>query len=696
MSFTIQQLLQVQKAIDLAADSYYNKGVAIVTDDFFDAMLEQLRLYDPSDPRLTRVGHIPSLDKVAHAFPMGSLDNIDISKPEELASYIKRNKDKFDDDVLYHVTPKVDGSSIVLTYIDGKLASAVTRGNGAIGQDITAKAQLFQNVPTELPKPLNVTIRGEAVMHRETFVQFIAATQTEGVRNPRNIGNGLIVRKDAQGAGLISFYAFGVQLVDTYHPLTAGKQLSVTDQYDLLSDLGFSHPPYGTTKAGGLADLIDHMVKVDVPYDIDGAVVKIDAVEHRDIINDGGDPLRLRSDRAIKFNSKKTETVITGVTVTVGATGKITPTLMVEPVEIGGIINSNVLVHNYNEIARLQIGIGDTVQIVLAGDIIPRVLKMVSKSDSPSVLAIPDCCPVCQGNITRKQLIKGDSADLYCTNTSCPGIKLEGIRKFIGSSKKGMGILGIGDKLSAELVNSGRVQIIPDLYSITAEELAVMNMGDGLVGASRAAAIVHNIQASKSASLKKVLGALPINGLGERRAEIMMRQAGGKLDVFDQWITWASDMNYDVSLSHPHLPPVTMKRVREQLQTMLPTLSCLRDLGIGVPSVTAKTPDTDVSDHGKPFAGKTFCFTGTRIYQDVVEQLGGEIKSGVSKALHFLVQRDPSERTTKAKKAELYGTTVIGVPELKEMIQTVAPTILNSTGGSVADEIDSILEKMYE
>jgi len=665
----------LRQKIDEAASAYYNRGVSIVSDDEFDTMLDMLRRLDHKDERLTRIGFEPTLEKVEHAHPMGSLDNIDANKPNELQTYIKRNKDYTLADSLYHVTPKIDGSSIALTYKGGVLTQVLTRGNGEVGQDITAKASFFKGVPTKLPEPVDITVRGEAVMHRDVFIKYIESAQLEGVRNPRNVGNGIIVRKDACGAGLINFYSFNVESDTPIKILD-----SVHRCYQFLQEMGFTTPDYQIVAADGITTLVDTMIQRDYPFDIDGLVIRVDDMRQREIINEGGDDLRPRSDQAIKFNSKKAETTITGVTVTVGSTGKITPTLTVEPVEIGGIVNSNVLIYNYDEPERLKIGIGDKIRVVLAGDIIPKVLCVVDKASPPTVITAPKTCPSCDHPISRKQLLKGESVDLYCTNQKCPGIQFEKIQGFIGSSKRGMGILGIGEHLINHLITSGHVKSIPDLYDLTEDQLRIMSLGNGVVGAKRAKTIVNNIQESKGFTVQKVVGSLGIDGLGEHRAEIMMEVADGGLATLDDWIACANGSELILNLKHPHLPANVMASVQSQLVAMKDDLLRLRELGVGVHVAPVVTEDGGP----KPFAGKTFCFTGTRIHLDIVEKLGGEVKSGVSKTLDFLVQRDKSERTSKAKKAEAYGTTVIGVPELETMIKEADPTILGTASSGLA------------
>lgn len=664
---------ELRQRIDEAATSYYNKGVAIVSDDEFDTMLNMLRRLDHKDPRLTQVGAEATLDKVEHDYPMGSLDNIDVNKPSDLANYIKRNHEGCSIDCLYHVTPKIDGSSVAATYdAQGKLIRLVTRGNGYIGQDITAKAPYIKNMPMQLPVKQAVTVRGEVVMYRETFIDYIKVAKLEGVRNPRNVGNGILVRSECLGAGLLNFHAFNI-IAEGNQDLT-----TIKDSYDFLRSLGFDPPPYEIVAADGIDALVKSMIQCPYPYDVDGLVIRVNDLTHQKLINEGGDELRPRSDRAIKFNSKKAETVVLGVTVTVGSTGKITPTLAVEPVEIGGIVNSNVLIYNYDEPERLKVGVGDKIRVVLAGDIIPKVMCVVDKADPPTVITAPTHCPVCNQPVGKKKLLKGESVDIFCFNQKCPGIQFEKIKGFIGSSKRGMGILGIGEHLIRHLVDSGRVNDISDLYTLTSEELRVMPLGNGVVGAKRAKTIVDNIQESRTASVPKIVGSLGIDGMGEHRAELTIEAATNtdgfpSLETFDDWADLAKIDNPFTAINHPHLPQSIMVEIHRQLAEMREVLDKLRSFFVPQEPVVRESIDSP-----KPFAGKTFCFTGTRQYTDLVEKLGGTIKSGVSKTLDYLVQKDPSEMTSKAKKAQAYGTTVIGVPELENLINEADPDLIKS------------------
>ena len=658
----MQSVEELRARIDAANDSYYNKGVSLVTDAEYETMLKMLQVFAFNDPRLSSVGADPTLDKVEHQFPMGSLDNIDAAKANELETYIKRAREIANGAPhTYHMTPKIDGSSIALIYRQGKLVQAVTRGNGHVGQDITSKVRFFKQVPVELSEPVDVVVRGEAVMHRDDFMDYIKTSELEGVRNPRNTGNGIVVRKDCRGAGLIHFYAFNAVLNIGYN--------SVADSYTHLRELGFVTPT--EIIVATMADVQAQMsafLNSCYPFDVDGMVIRLNEFKYSKLYNEGGDVLRPRSDRAIKFNSQKAETIITGVTVTVGHSGKITPTLTVEPVQIGGVTVSNVLVYNFEEPLRLRLGIGDKVQVVLAGDVIPKVLSVVDKSPTSVPIVAPSVCPACGHGVKRRDLLKGESVDLFCDNPQCCGVKLVKIKNFIGSSKRGMGILGIGDNLIETLVGSNVVNCPSDFYAITVDQLEVMTMGLGKVGTKRAETIVGNIQASKNNPVAQVISSLGIETLGLSRANLMIELASGKLDKLTDWV-----YNHDVimNLSHKDLPPSHLSTIVQQASDLSAEIFKLTSLNVGV------VPEPKPVKSELPFGALTFCFTGTRDLSDVVEKLGGKLASGVSKNIQYLVQKDKDSVSSKSQKAVSLGVNIIGIDELRAMIMKVSPESLN-------------------
>lgn len=640
-------------SIDKANHHYYQLGHSLITDGEFDNLLKQLNKLDPGNHRLISVGSEPTLDKVEHDYPMGSLDNIDINKSEELLSYIKRNSSL--GDVLYHVTPKIDGSSIAIYYKNGKLDKVLTRGNGLVGQDITAKAILFKNVPQKLNKDIDIVIRGEAVMLRCNFQKYIETTKTEGVKNPRNVGNGLIVRKDLMGAGLIHFFAFGCFSDDNGFT-------RIHDSYLFMKEIGLTTVDHIVANEGGLRTAIDFAYSDKYLFDIDGVVVKVDKTEHRDILNLDGDELRPRSDRAIKYNSKKAETTVTDVNFTVGSTGRITPTLVVSPVEIGGVVVSNVLVYNFDEINRLNLGIGDKVSVVLAGDVIPKLESVIDKKSDTRIMP-PTTCPSCSCLLTKKELKKGLSVDLYCINDECNAIKFERIKNFIGSSKRGMGILGIGTNLITNLIDIGLLKSFSDLYKLTLSDIQNIKLGNGILGEKRAIVILENIDKSKKNSIAKLIGSLGIDGFAESRIELIIKHSDVELSSIKNWVD-DSNLDYISTMKHHYLPSDVMKNGVKELRKIRNELLELGKFGfIQNDNVSELEQITKVTKAS--FLNKKFCFTGTRDLIEEVAEAGGIIKSGISKDLDYLVQKDANSVSSKSTKAQSLGIKVISINQVR-------------------------------
>lgn len=648
-------IVEIRKLINQANYDYYNRGISHVTDSEYDALLKNLSLLDPNDPLLKSVGSEPTLDKVDHQYPMGSLDNIDANKQNELETYVKRIDElSSGSKYTFHITPKIDGSSIALTYKNGVLEKAVTRGNGLVGQDITAKVSYFKQVPLRLSANIDITVRGEAVMHRDDFIDYISIAELDGVRNPRNIGNGIIVRKDCKGAGLITFYAFNAVSENI-------ERSTVENTYQFLNSIGFITPPW--IISNNITDIqneIRSFIDKKFQYDVDGLVIRLNEYSIADIYNDNGDVLRPRSDRAIKFNTQKAETKITGVNVTVGHSGKITPTLTVDPVHIGGVVVSNVLVYNFEEPKRLKLGVGDKIQLVLAGDIIPKVISLVDKSSDNHLIEAPENCPACFSKLEKRELLKGESVDLYCNNTDCPGIKLVKLKNFIGSSKRGMGILGIGDQLIETLYSSNKVKNQSDFYKLTIEDLENLVIGNGKFGLKRATQVIDNINNSKNNPVAQVISSLGIETLGLSRANLMTQLADGKLDNLTDWL------NPDVisKLSHKDLPPSHLSLINAQINIMSDEIKLLSDIGVG------KIVEVKNNDN-MPLSNITFCFTGTRELLDDVEKLGGKISSGVSKNVNYLVQKDKNSTSSKSQKAKSLGVNIIDLDDLRNLINSV-------------------------
>lgn len=684
--------------IDKADAAYYRPGIgAIMSDAEYDLLKPALKILAPDDERITRVG--PQYDaaelrnKVTHNIPMGSLDNTDngIAGYTDWYEKICHQLGVAQVDVL--VSLKVDGASVCMTYGgDGKLQRVATRGNGTVGENITINGANFQNVPTVIAGGYDV--RGEAILYVKDYQEIRA--RDAGVPfdqiperdrgNPRNDGNGILGRDDGKDSNRIRVIGFNIYGTDA---------TTEQEKMDKMRELGFQPVPYKLCKTvEEVVAFHDEVLanRAKLPFEIDGIVVVVNSLEHqkRFITADPKTQLRPKFARAIKFPHKFGHTVLNGVTLTVGHTGAIIPTAQLAEVRIGGVNVTNALLNNWDEIGRLGVAVGDTVEVVLAGDIIPKVTRCVSAGANRVAIAEPHRCPIC-GEPTTREFRGKKGAVTYCASKQkCPAALYAKIDHWIGTSKKGTGILHIGDTILKALWDNQLVNDPADLYTLTVDQIKDVQLdGGGRIGESRATTIIQQIAAKRVLPLSMFLGALGIDLLGRRRAIILMEAARGELEKLDDWLDDAKLASIQIEGFGDSI----RASIRAGIDECRPLIKKLLSVGVVVldfsaailtPSdtkdeekATGEAPATDATrPTGLPFSGWSFCFTGTRAYIDDVVRLGGEIKSGVSRGLTFLVQKDPMSRSNKTQKAESYGTTIVGIDYLKQAIDgkvTLAP-----------------------
>ncbi len=656
-----RQLEDLRNLIDKADAAYYHPGQchAIISDYEYDLLKENLRKLDPSDPRLSRVGFIndDSNEKIAHPFPMGSLDNTD-DGVKGIASFLAKDdgaggKLSFHEFVMSH---KIDGSSIRASYKDGVLKEVVTRGNGLEGTNITSNGRMFAGLPLILNDNIDLEVRGEAILYKSDFEEI---TKNEEERsNPRNVGNGIIGRDDGTNSDKIHFIAF-----DCY-----GKPFDfLSDKYAYLKSLGFSvvsHKMFTNPEAMVKYANMVYEMRDALPYEVDGVVMVVNSLEvqRRFDNNPNHNKLRPKYARAVKFPHLTNKTKVLDIEVSIGHTGAIVPTAVLERVRIGGVFVTHALLNNWDEIERLGLNIGDEVQVVLAGDIIPKIVKVHDpKGDCHKQ---PSKC-LCGAPTTR--LLRGvEGAVTYCSKyQQCEFAQREKIKHWIGDSKRGAGILGIGSAILAEIISCGLVKDPSDLYRLTVEDIEHLKIGGKVaVGRSRAQTIVDNIQKKSILKLNKFLGCLGIELLGSRRAQQFIDASEGRLSKVEQWID--SD-NLRAVLSEL-TGPVIFSAIVDGIEAQLPLINKLLKV-VRFEDNKMETVQKDaVNVSSKPFEGLTFCLTGTRDGIEDIERLGGTVKSGVSKGLSFLVQADPLSKSGKTAKAEEYGTRIISLDYLKSAI----------------------------
>lgn len=666
---------RIRAKIDQADAAYHRLGFKpIMTDGEYDQLKRDLRAADPSDPRLTRVGIPYSQDelrsKKQHLMPMGSLDNTDggiLGLDDWYIKTIAKVKDSSATEVI--VSDKIDGVSIVANYKSGVLQSVVSRGNGEVGEDITANAVHFQGLPTVLWEPITCSVRGEAVLYRSDFIDITGDRAEDDKTNPRNICNGICGRSDGIDADRIRFVAFNVQ----------SEQLpydTVEEKLRKIAGLGFTPVYFEIFEAiETVQEFYDRRLqeRPNLPYEIDGLVIELNCIKAQRgfITKDPKSLLRPKYARAIKFPMHFSQTKCIGVTITVGHTGAIIPTAQLAPVWVGGehqgVTVQNALLTNYNEVNRLELAVGDTVEVALAGDIIPKIIRVVKRPVDRHTIQIPEHCPTC-GDVTTRENRGKSGANLYCANEECPGVMVGKIHHWIGNSKKGVGILDIGDAMEAALYEQGMVTDPSDLYRLTPTQIEnVLLNNKTRIGRSRAERAVANIQAKKSLSLPTFLGSLGVDLLGRRRAQLLIDASNDQLNRLEDWL----DDEKLAVIQVAGLGDETRQAIRHGLSRCRPLIKRLIEVGVTVqPCVTPKHEICldEVGDiPTTPFTDLNFVFTGTRECIAEVEALGGNVQDGIRKDTTYLVQKG-DKLTAKAEKAQTQGVKVISLDLLKRVL----------------------------
>ena len=703
-------LAQLRSAIDRTAQLYYRVGgpETGLTDDEYDSLINELRRLCPEDPRLTRVGVPYSADelrmKVDHTIPMGSLDNTE-GGIEGFAKWYRWLVDQCDGDdspggIPIHLSLKMDGSSVAAYYKDGQLQRVISRGNGDVGEDLTANAVKWHYLPTALPKKFTGVVRGEAILRHDDFnkVNEENGTLPEDISNPRSVGNGILGRTDGKQSEYIWFYAFN---------MVGDKITSLATKFDAMSAIGFW--PVQHEVVGGNGETIEEVIagveqsfkwiyagRDKLPFDIDGVVVCADEIGlHKMLTRDKKDALRPRYARAIKFATLKNETVVRGVTLTVGHTGAIIPTADFEPVRVGGVTVSSALLNNWNanndHPTAAHVKIGDTVSVGLAGDIIPKIEEILVSPPDAQPIEEPAVCPACGSPTTRTHRGK-EGAVTYCSKPdSCAAAASYRIKHYVGTSKKGLGILGIGDSVLQALVEAGLVKSPADLYRLTVEGIEDLQIGTNArgmpirLGGSRAGSIVAEIAKAKQVPLAKFLGALGVDLLGRRRVEILAEACN--LCTLQDWMDDAKLATIPGDTTREAIV-AGLRRVWPVVDELLGVGVEVSDFGVKPVAAPVLSPAAaDDFDHeitkestgsdDQPLLGIMCCWTGTRTYTEEFAARGGIIKTGISKGLHLLVQNDPTSSSNKTRKAESYGVKIISVETMGRLIDgTLKPSDL--------------------
>ena len=651
-----RRVTALREQIDYHSRRYYDDDAPEIEDDEFDALTRELRQIEERYPQLItpdsytqRVhGEVSALfSPVEHEVPLGSLQ--DVFSEQEVRDMDARIRETVDAP-LYAVEPKIDGLSVAIEYRDGRFYRGATRGDGLVGEDVSANLRQIRAVPAVLSEPVErLIVRGEVYMPRQSFADLVRQQEENGekpFKNPRNSAAGTLRQKDSSvvAARGLSLFVFNVQLI-------RGETLTGhTQSLERMRQLGLPVIE-GTTLTGDIEEVIAAIRRIGerratLAYDTDGAVVKLDDLAARERI--GSTSKFPKWAIAYKYPPEEKETVLRAVEVNVGRTGVLTPTGIFDPVTLAGTTVTRATLHNQNFLDEKDLAIGDTVLMRKAGEIIPEVLRVVRRAPDRVPYRLPDRCPSCGEPVIREE----GEAYLRCVDPECPAQRLRNLIHF--TEKDAMDIDGLGPAVLEALVREGIVKRPDDLYTMTREDIAAL---DGM-GEKSADNLLAAIDRSRQNDLWRVIYALGIRHIGQKAAKLLAARFG----TMEALIAADTDEVCRIDgFGEVMAQSVTAFFALEPSRRLVERLAAC-----GV-NMTAQQTRTDAR-----FAGMTFVLTGTlptltrSEATAMIESHGGKTAGSVSKKTSVVLAGE--DAGSKLTKAQQLGIRIIGEDELRAML----------------------------
>ncbi len=673
-SLTIESLDELKNIIRFHEHRYYVMNDPLLSDFEYDQLYKGLQQLEAAHPELItpdspsqRVGADISkgFSAAVHLVPMLSLDNS--YNAEDLREWDRKNKEALKKEAIqYSIEPKFDGASISLIYENDLLVRAATRGDGVAGDDITNNIRQIRSVPLSAPFSKEgiqqIEIRGEVLMNKKSFTAFneqLVAQNLPPLANPRNAAAGTIRMKDPREVSKRNLEAF-LYHVSYFNPVNDQEEVAALSSHsnslELLWKLGFKSPKLEMKVCFSIDEVIDYCQEYEekrdeLPYEIDGMVIKVDRLEDQDTL--GMTTHHPRWAMAYKFKARQATSILRSVEFQVGRTGSITPVAKIDPVHIGGVTVSSISLFNEDVIKEKDLMIGDTILAERAGDVIPYIVKSLPelRTATCTPIVFPKTCPACESPLVKNE----DEAVWRCINAQCPAQVVERIIHF--TSKDAMDIRGLGDANIRKFFALNILTDIPSIYTLPFDTIAEM---DGF-GPKSIQNLKNAIEQSKSQALHRVIFALGIRYVGETTAKILAKVVNHISDL-QHWSAEQLQALEDVG------PKVATSIVEffhneENIKTILR----LEALGVKL-----QQEGVTASEDGS-LSGLTFLFTGTlnRFKRSEAEQMveanGGKILSGVSSKLNYLIAGE--EAGSKLEKAKKLNTVkIITEDEFLKMI----------------------------
>jgi DNA ligase (NAD+) len=654
--------LELRAAIGDANERYYLDDAPAITDAEYDALLRELIDLEGTHPELRRadsptqrVGAAPSKRFAAyeHARPMLSLANA--FDADELRAFDERARKLAGTDVSYVCELKIDGLAIAIDYRDGAFVRGGTRGDGRVGEDVSPNLRTIRSIPLSLAKgaPQFLEVRGEVYLRKSDFERLNAARLHEGqpvFANPRNAAAGGVRQLDPKMTAKrrLSFFAYAIGVMEG-----AGMPASQWDVLAHLREDGFEVNP-NIVRAATIEDAIAYCARWEaqrdeLDYEIDGVVIKVDDLATQERLGAASrDP---RWAVSYKFKAREARTKLLDIGITVGRTGTLNPNAVLEPVQIGGVTVRNATLHNAAYIASNDIRIGDTVVVVRAGDVIPRVVGPIlsARTGDERVFTMPDRCPVCGSQADRPD----DEAMARCTNAACPAQVYERVRHF--ASRGAMDIEGLGDVMAEQLTDLGLVRDLADIYALDAAALATIPR----TGEKSIAKLLEAIEGSKTRGLARLLTGLGIRFVGAQTAQILAGDFGtidALADATPEQLQASDGIGPEVATA------VTLFFEQPANRAVIERL---RAAGL---DLTAPKRERVAG----ALAGKTFVLTGTlpsltrEKAAEMIAAAGGKVTSAVSSKTDYVVAGEAAG--SKLIKAEELGLAVLDEESLRALV----------------------------
>ena len=637
--------------LNLYAKHYYVLDDPITTDELYDKLYHEVVEYEQKNPEeleanspTQRVGDVISegFTKEAHLSRMWSLE--DVFDKEGLQKWLEKTY-RLDNGVTFYCEPKYDGASLNLIYENGKLIKGITRGDGTVGELITQNVKTIKSVPLTIEHKETIEIRGEVVIFKSEFEKINKSRLNAGealFANPRNAAAGSLRQLDSSitASRNLVFLPYGVGVNALEHKL-------LSDKMEYIYSLGFRKPPQRAVTKGydEIEDMYEIMNRDRDSYEmmLDGMVVKVNEIAAQ--IDMGYTVKVPRFSVAYKFPAVEKITTVKDIILQVGRTGAVTPVAVVEPTDIDGVVVERATLHNFDEIERKDIRLGDKVMILRSGDVIPKIIKVLTHERSGNEVKVfkPTHCPVCESELLQEEVL------LKCQNLKCDARVVNSIMYF--ASKPCLNIDGLGVKIVEALFMSGLVKSMVDLFDLTLEKLLTL---EGFKE-KKAQNLLNALENAKGSDYWRFINALGIEHIGEVASKTLAENFGfAWIDTTKEQIVECEGIGEEMAESVLEFVRVNHETI-EKLQNILQSLEPIK-------REEAKE---------NPFKAKTVVLTGTMsesrgAIKEMLESLGAKVSGSVSKKTDYLIYGE--DAGSKYDKAEKLGVKTLTEDEMREMI----------------------------